>query len=139
MNQHQIDAKKYLSQGLGLNSSIERNLNQIRELRDIATKITVSYSDMPRNPNKGNSKIENPLVKVMDLQAETDKTLMELLDLKQDIIKRINEMEEPELQMVLTFRYVNCLPWNKISEHMGCSVDNVYVLHRKALGKINIP
>ena len=51
MNKHQIAAKKYLSQAFGLNQRIESKLGQIEELHDLATKATVTYSDMPRNPS----------------------------------------------------------------------------------------
>ena len=56
MNRHQQAAKKYLSQAFGLNQRIESRLKQIDELHDLATKATVTYSDMPRNPNKGDRK-----------------------------------------------------------------------------------
>ena len=46
MNKHQIAAKKYLSQAFGLNQRIESKLGQIEELHDLATKATVTYSDM---------------------------------------------------------------------------------------------
>ena len=58
MNKHQIAAKKYLSQAFGLNQRIESKLGQIEELHNLATKATVTYSDMPRNPNKGHSRLE---------------------------------------------------------------------------------
>ena len=52
MNRHQQEAKKYLSQAFGLNQRIESKLGQIEDLHDLATKATVTYSDMPKNPNR---------------------------------------------------------------------------------------
>lgn len=49
MNRHQQEAKKYLSQAFGLNQRIESKLGQIEDLHDLATKATVTYSDMPKS------------------------------------------------------------------------------------------
>ena len=48
MNRHQQEAKKYLSQAFGLNQRIESKLGQIEDLHDLATKATVTYSDIDR-------------------------------------------------------------------------------------------
>ena len=73
MNKHQIAAKKYLSQAFGLNQRIESKLGQIEELHDLATKATVTYSDMPRNPNKGHSRLEDAVIKIIELENEINK------------------------------------------------------------------
>ena len=64
MNKHQTAAKKYLSQAFGLNQRIESKLGQIEELHDLATKATVTYSDMPKNPNRGHSRMEDCICKI---------------------------------------------------------------------------
>lgn len=89
MNRHQQAAKKYLSQAFGLNQRIESRLRQIDELHDLATKATVTYSDMPRNPNKGHSKVEDTVIKIMELEEEIKRDMDKLVNLKQDIIRRI--------------------------------------------------
>ena len=59
MNRHQQEAKKYLSQAFGLNQRIESKLGQIEDLHDLATKATVTYSDMPKSPNRDGSKVKH--------------------------------------------------------------------------------
>ena len=70
MNRHQQEAKKYLSQAFGLNQRIESKLGQIEDLHDLATKATVTYSDMPRNPNKGHSRLEDAVIQIIELETE---------------------------------------------------------------------
>ena len=101
MNKHQIAAKKYLSQAFGLNQRIESKLGLIEELHDLATKATVTYSDMPRNPNKGHSRLEDAVIKIIELETEINKDMVELVELKKDIIRRIKAVESTELQTVL--------------------------------------
>ena len=139
MNRHQQAAKKYLSQAFGLNQRIESRLKQIDELHNLATKATVTYSDMPRNPNKGHSKVEDTVIKIMSLEEEIKKDMDQLVNLKQDIIRRIRAVEEPELQTILDLRYLAYMRWEEIAIELGYGIDNVYHLHRKALDEIKIP
>ena len=107
MNKHQTAAKKYLSQAFGLNQRIESKLGQIEELHDLATKATVTYSDMPKNPNRGHSRMEDCICKIIDLESEINQDMIQLVELKKDIIGRIKAVESTELQTVLELRYLS--------------------------------
>ena len=139
MNKHQIAAKKYLSQAFGLNQRIESKLGQIEELHDLATKATVTYSDMPRNPNNGHSRLEDAVIKIIELETEINKDMVELVELKKDIIRRIKAVESTELQTVLELRYLSYMRWEEIAIELGYGIDNVFRLHRNALDEIKIP
>lgn len=98
MNRHQQEAKKYLSQAFGLNQRIESKLGQIEDLHDLATKATVTYSDMPKSPNRDGSRMEDAIIKIIDLENEINQDMMKLVELKKDIIRRIKAVESAELQ-----------------------------------------
>ena len=68
MNKKQNAAKKYLSQAFGLNQRIESKIDQIAVLNDLATKATVTYSDMPKSPNRDGSRMEDAIIKIVDLE-----------------------------------------------------------------------
>lgn len=74
MNRHQQEAKKYLSQAFGLNQRIESKLGQIEDLHDLATKATVTYSDMPRNPNQGHSRLEDAVIRSSNWKRRSTRT-----------------------------------------------------------------
>ena len=139
MNKKQNAAKKYLSQAFGLNQRIESKIDQIAILNDLATKATVTYSDMPKNPNKGHSRMEDCICKIIDLESEINKDMMQLVELKKDIIRRIKAVESAELQTILELRYLSYMRWEEIAIELGYGIDNVYYLHRKALDEISIP
>ena len=120
MNKKQNAAKKYLSQAFGLNQRIESKIDQIAVLNDLATKATVTYSDMPKSPNRDGSRMEDAIIKIIDLESEINKDMMKLVELKKDIIRRVKAVEE-------------------IAIELGYGIDNVYYLHRKALDEIEIP
>lgn len=139
MNRHQQEAKKYLSQAFGLNQRIESKLGQIEDLHDLATKATVTYSDMPRNPNKDHSRLEDAVIQIIELETEINQDMMKLVALKKDIIRRINAVESSELQTVLELRYLSYMRWEGIAIELGYGIDNVFRLHRNALDEIKIP
>lgn len=139
MNKHQTAAKKYLSQAFGLNQRIESKLGQIEELHDLATKATVTYSDIPKNPNRGHSRMEDCICKIIDLESEINQDMIQLVELKKDIIGRIKAVESTELQTVLELRYLSYMRWEEIAIELGYGIDNVFRLHRNALDEIKIP
>ena len=139
MNRHQQEAKKYLSQAFGLNQRIESKLGQIEDLHALATKATVTYSDMPRNPNKGHSRLEDAVIQIIELETEINQDMIKLVELKKDIIRRVKAVESAELQTILELRYLSYMRWEEIAIELGYGIDNVYHLHRKALDEIEIP
>ena len=139
MNRHQQEAKKYLSQVFGLNQRIESKLGQIEDLHDLATKATVTYSDRPRNPNTGHSRLEDAVIQMIELETEINQDMIKLVELKKDIIRRIKAVESSELQTVLELRYLSYMRWEEIAIELGYGIDNVFRLHRNALDEIEIP
>lgn len=139
MNKKQNAAKRYLSQAFGLNQRIESKIDQIAILNDLATKATVTYSDMPKSPNRDGSRMEDAIIKIIDLEAEINQDMMRLVELKKDIIRRIKAVDGAELQTILELRYLSYMRWEEIAIELGYGIDNVYYLHRKALDVIQIP
>ena len=139
MNKKQNAAKNYLSQAFGLNQRIESKIDQIAILNDLATKATVTYSDMPKSPNRDGSRMEDAIIKIIDLESEINKDMMKLVELKKDIIRRVKAVESAELQTILELRYLSYMRWEEIAIELGYGIDNVYHLHRKALDEIEIP
>ena len=139
MNKHQTTAKEYLMKAYRVDERIQNKLMQVDSLSALATKATTTISDMPGSPSKDPHKLENIVVKIVELQEEIGGDIEKLLVLKKDILGRIRCIEDPELQMVLELRYLSYLTWEHIAAKMGYSEDNIFILHRKALEKMTIP
>lgn len=139
MNRHQQEAKRYLSQAFGLNQRIESKLGQIEELHDLATKATVTYSDMPKDLNRDGSRMEDAVIRIIELETEINRDMVRLVELKKDIIRRINTVDNSELQTILELRYLSYMKWEEIAVELNYGIDNVFRLHRNALGEIRIP
>ena len=94
---------------------------------------------MPRNPNKGHSRLEDAVIQIIELETEINQDMIKLVELKKDIIRRIKSVESSELQTVLELRYLSYMRWEEIAIELGYGIDNVFRLHRNALDEIKIP
>ena len=92
-----MTAKEYLSQARTLDMRIKSKLQQIESLNELATSCTITYSDMPRNPNHGGSKVERAVLKIIDLQESLKKDVEDLVELKEQIMATIQSVADVEL------------------------------------------
>lgn len=139
MNRQQTAAKNYLMRAYRVDQRIENKLEQIQQLNDLATKATVTYSDMPGSPIRNIHRLEDVIVKIIDIKTEIHADMLELVDLKKEIMDCIKRVEDPELQLILELRYLNYMSWERIAGELGYGMDNVFKLHRKALDFVEVP
>ena len=131
-----MNAKEYLSQAFRLDQRINSKLDQVAFLRDLANKITTSYSmDKVEGTRQYNSK-EYILVKIIDYENEIDADIDRLVDLKIEITRLIRNVTDVDSQLLLELRYLNFKTWEEIATIMGFTFQWVHTLHKKALRKI---
>ncbi len=128
--------KEYLMQAYRIDQRINSKLEQIAALHDLATKATVTYSDMPKSPNRSGSKIEDAIIKIRDLEDEINRDIDKLVDLKTDITHLIKNLDSHEHQIILEQRYLCFKPWEQIAVDMGYSIQHTFRLHDAALTEL---
>lgn len=79
------------------------------------------------------------VVKIVDLQHEINSDIDELVDLKQEITRRIKLIPNTEFQLILEKRYLCLMPWEKIAVDMDYSIQHIYRLHEWALQQFPAP
>lgn len=131
-----MTAKEYLSQARFLDIRIKSKIQQIESLNDLATSCTAVISDMPRNPNRGSTKMADAVMKIIDLQEEIKKDMNELVELKREIMGVIKSVSDIEYQTLLEKRYLCFLSWEKIAVELGYSIQHTYRMHDAALKEI---
>lgn len=132
-----MTSKEYLSQARFLDASIKTKVEQIESLNDLATSCTAVISDMPRNPNRGGSRMEEAVLKIIDLQEEIKKDMMALVELKREIMKVIKSTSSLEHQTILEKRYLCFISWERIAVELGYSIQHTYRLHDAALKEVD--
>lgn len=131
-----MTAKDYLMQAKFLDMRINSKIQQVEALNDLATSASSVLTGMPRNPNKATSKMADAVAKIVDLQAEINHDIDELVDLKKTISYTIKAVPSPELQTLLEKRYLCFQSWEIIAVDMNYSMQHLFRLHDKALKEI---
>lgn len=134
-----MTAKEYLSQAYHLDKRIDSKIEQLKALNLLATKCTSTLSDMPKSQSISNSRLEDTVVKIVDLQEEINRDIDSLVDLKRDIVRTIKSVQNPEYQIILELRYLCFKTWEEIAVQMNCSIDNVFKIRKNALKSVVIP
>jgi hypothetical protein len=134
-----MTTKEYLGQAYRLDQRINSKLEQIASLNDLATKCTGVLTGMPRNPNRGTSTMADAVAKIVDLQAEINRDIDRLVDLKREMVRLIKAVDNTEYQTLLELRYLCFKTWEQIAVDMGYNVRHVYRLHDEAVENIAVP
>lgn len=134
-----MTAKEYLQQARHLDDRINSTIEQIRSLNDLATKCTSVITGMPHSPSKSTSKMEDVIVKLVDLKEELSLELDTMVDLKKELFSTIKQVENAEHQILLEKRYLCFMTWEKIAVDLNYSMQHIHRLHSLALQEIRVP
>ncbi len=134
-----MNAKEYLSQAFHIDQRINSKLEQVMKLRDAVTNCTATLSDMPRSDTPRLQSMEDNIVKLVDLEREINSDIDRLIDLKAEARRVINQITDPDQQLVLELRYLCYRPWTEIMDALGYSEATIYRLHGEALKNIVVP
>lgn len=106
--------------------------------KSVVTKANSALTDMPGSPNRNIHRMENIIVKIVDLENEINQDIDMLVDLKTEIMQVIKKVDDLELQTLLEQRYLNFRTWEQIAVDMGYNVRHLYRMHDKALKAVQV-
>lgn len=127
------NAKEYLGKAYRIDQRINSKIEQVSALNNMATKATSTISDMPGSATRNIHRMEDVIVKIIDLQNEINADIDELVDFKAEVMSVIKSIDNLEYQTLLELRYLCFKPWEQIAIEMGYSINNVFKMHRKAI------
>ena len=134
-----MNAKEFLGQVRYVDRAIDSKLEQAERLRTESTKATSLVSDMPRGNSLNHQRLENTIIKIIDLEHEINRDIDRLIDLKKAARESINTMSNPDERLILELRYLCYKTWPEIAEAMGLSESHVHRLHGFALISFTVP
>lgn len=134
-----MTAKEYLNQAYRLDQRIRSKQEQIASLNDLTTDCSATLTGMPRNPNRGGSRMADAVCKIVDLQDSVAADMQELVELKAEIIATIKAVDCIEYQLILEKRYISGKSWPEIAVDLGYKMRHLYKLHDEALAAVKIP
>ena len=134
-----MTTKEYLNQAFLLDRRIHSKLEQVDSLHSLSRLTARPISDMPGSPNRNIHKLEDIVVKIIDLESEIDGDIEGLVKLKADITHCIKDVDNQEYQLILELRYLCFKSWEEIAVIMNYDVRHVFRLHKEALREVKMP
>ena len=134
-----MTTKEYLGQAYRLDQRINSKLEQVMSLRDLATKATSTLSDVAPSGTRNVHRMEDIIVKIVDLENEINRDIDNLVDLKREMVSVIKAVADPEQQTILELRYLCFKSWEQIAVDMNYSIQHVYRLRDRAYDEIVPP
>lgn len=132
-----MTAKEYLQQYRNSDREINSKLDQIRRLRELATKTTSTL-----NPDKVQTssvnKTEIIVAKIVDLEREIDAEIDKLCHIRREVQVSIKMIDEAAYRNVLELRYIQGLSWEQIAVNLNYTYRHVTRLHGEALQKVKM-
>lgn len=130
------EKKEYLKSYQSMAREIEQKQFSLSKLIDSRDRITTILSDMP----KGGGNKDKMIIcdEIIDLQMDLKEKLKSAMKLRIDIKNKIEEIEDIDRRIVLSYRYIDNLKFDDIAEKMNFSVRMVFYLHDKGIKDINI-
>lgn len=133
-----MDVKQWLSRAYKIDQQIQSKLELIEIWKELACKATVNYQNTGGGKSSGYSnRVEEYGCKIADAQAEIEKQLAELIDIKREIEDTITRVKDTTLRVLLEQRYLVGKSWEEIAEFMGYCAEYIKRdVHRDALRKM---
>ena len=129
--------KEYLWEYRASVRRVTRIEEELKEVREMKTSISIIYDDMPHGSGQGDlSDYASELDKLeRDLVSERYRRVM----LYKDISERIKALKSKNENDVLFYRYIKGLAWWEIAEKMGYSERQIFRFHGKGLVHFELP
>ncbi len=127
--------KKELSQLYWLNKEIALQQQRLQELENLATTCTISITGMPKGFSS-QDKLSKYVAEITDLKRLIDVNVKKCLDELNGLNSYIENIEDSQVRLILSLRYIKGLTWQQIAFAIG-AYDESYVRrkHNRFLGK----
>lgn len=129
----------YLSQAKQLDQLIRCEQLELEQLKALATGISaLDYSQLKvAETGKGNqAKFTETVEKILLAEAQVQQNMDRLLDLRLEMRKVIDQLENPKERVILKLRYLYFRPWDEIEGATKYSLSSLHRYHKSALEKI---
>ena len=107
----------------------------IKALRSLATSLSAPLGGDRVQSSGTADRVGKMVADIADAEMEMDEQIQKLTALKLEALEMINRLPEPE-QGVVRLRYVSGLTWERVADEAGYSIQNCYLLRRKAITRL---
>lgn len=125
--------KDYFSQIRKTDRLIQRLTDTVSTLRSSLTSKSYELNPAQVQTSGPKNTLEETVAKIVDLEADINRRIDELVDMKQEAFTMINRIPDLDQQNILIGRYIQLKDWEDIALELNFSIQWVYELHGKGL------
>ena len=135
-----MTSKEYLRQAYRLDHRINSDIAEIDRLQDMASSVGSPSLEERHNPNRPT---EAPFVKcvmrIIELEGKINEEIDRLVALKEQMRDVIDTVDNKDEQMVLRYRYIHNMTWERIGDELNADRTTVYRWHNAGLRHVILP
>ena len=128
-----MDAKEFLRLPEKLDVRIKNKLIEQQQWRDLALGITANMDGERVQSTGTKTKMADAIDKCIDMEAEIDRLIDELVDTKKKVIEAIEKLDSPVEYDVLHRRYIQYQSLQEVADHYGYDYGWATTTHGRAL------
>jgi DNA-directed RNA polymerase specialized sigma subunit len=132
------EAQIFLEQPEKLDIQIRNKLIEKKQWHDIALGITANMDGERVQSSGAKSKMADAINKCVDMEAEIDNLIDELIDTKKNVIQTIEKLDSPTEYNVLHMRYIQYMSLQEIADHYNRDYGWVTTTHGRALKSVQV-
>ena len=127
--------KKWLKRAKKADDNVRLWRSRLEYDRELARgKKGMSGSGTYRNSSANST--EDALIKLAETERKVQDKEAEFARIYDEINNAIRKIEDEDLQMLLTWHYLDFMTWEDVAVKMNCGVSTVYYKLRKAIEKL---
>lgn len=130
------EAQIILEQVEKLDCIIQNKLIEKGQWRDMALGITASMDGERVQSSGSQSRMADAVIKLVDMEAEIDRLVDQLIEKKKEVIGIIEQLQSPMEYKLLHMRYIQYIPLKAISDLWDMEYTNVTTMHGRALRNV---
>lgn len=123
----------YLNRIRLLEKQINAMQDEIRWLKESATRITPTLKEDVVSCSGSQDKIGDAATKIADLENECKQAMIDLAEERNKIARQLKKVRKTEYFEILQKRHVECMTFEDIASSMHYSYRWAWTLHKRAL------
>lgn len=128
-----MTTKEYLNQIGKLTFMVEAKFEELHRLQTLACRITIATEKERVKSSPDPDKMAEAVEKIIECENELNTLIKRTVNQRNQIIKMIDELENPSSHKILTLRYVQDLTDKEIASKMNIAPSHVYKVQKTAL------
>ena len=131
-----LEIKDYLREVRHAHMRAEALCARAEKYREMATRATGRTDALRLSGTPGRSKVEQYVLEMVDVHAELEKEISQLMQYAREAEKRIATLRDERYRAVLQLRYLCGYDWQEIADRLHFSLRWTHKLHGEALQEL---